>query len=107
MVIGDDIAVGADDDTAATAFLLPHLGRVLIAEEETEEGIYTLVLLTVLDGHLYIDHGLHGAFGRVGKVRIVGFCQIDSTIFHGVAFGVSDYSGLRGGFGCFHYTIGR
>ena len=108
MVVGDDITVRADDHSAAAALLLALLGHgVFIAKEETEERVDTLVLLAALDRHLYIYDGLHGAFCRVGKVRVVGFCQIDSAVFHGIAGSVLyDGYGLgRGlGNGCLYHA---
>ena len=108
MVVGDDIAVRADDYPAAAALLLALLGHgVFIAKEETEERVDALVLLAALDRHLYIYNGLHGAFRRVGEVRIIGVCQIDSAVFHGIAGSVL-YDGYRLGRGlgngCLYYA---
>ena len=110
VVVGDDITVRADDDAAATALLLTRLGiAILVSEEETEKRVDGLVLLTALDRHFHIYDSLHGAFRRVGEIGIIGFCQIDSTVFYGTAIFVSNDSyllvlGRRGRFHGFYDT---
>ena len=101
MIVGDDITVRADDHTAAAPLLLTLLGHgVFIAKEKAEERVDALVLLAALNRHLYINNGLHGTLCRVGEVRIVGFCQIDSAVFHGIAGSVLyDGYGLGKGLG--------
>ena len=83
VVVRYDIAVGTDNDTGTAAFLLTGLRlaiTILVSEEEAEERVDLLVLLTGLYRHLDIDDSLNRSFGGIGEIRIVRFCQIDS--FH-------------------------
>ena len=97
MVVGYDIAVLADNNAAAATLLFPGTGLiVLVAEEETEEGVDGLVHGPALHRHLHIYNGLHGILGCIGEIRIVRICQIDSTVFHSISFAVTYQAG---GFG--------
>ena len=89
VVVGDDVAVGPDDDTGTAALRLPGLGLAeAIAIPEAEEVFERVDAAAggLLDRHFHIDDRLHGGFGRVGKVRIIGICQIDSTVFDAAVF---------------------
>ena len=74
MVVGHDIAIGADDHTRAAALLLSLLRGV--PEEEAVERIVQLVLLG--HGDTDIHDSRDSGFCSIGKVRIFGFRQIDS-----------------------------
>ena len=71
MVVGNDVAVLADD-YSGTAALLGTLGSLsLIAEEEAEEGVDVL-LLAGFDCDLDINYGVHCILCGEGEVWIVG-----------------------------------
>ena len=89
VVVGDDVAVGTDDDARAAAFRLAGLGLAeAVAVTEAEEILERVDAAAggLLDRHFHIDDRLHGGFGRVGEVGVIGICQIDSTVFHTAFF---------------------
>ena len=102
VVVGHDVAVRTDDHTRAASLLLPCL-RLAIPEEEAEERIGHLILLR--HGHLYIDDSVHGGLRRIGQVRIVRLCQIDSPCDRPVLCPCHFVSLIHGG--RLHDTVSR
>ena len=108
MVVGDDVAVRADNDAGAAALRLAGLGLAeTIAVTEAEEVLERVDAAAgrLLDGHFHIDDRLHGGFGRVGEVGIIGVCQIDSTVLHTAVFAL-DADGAQVLFIGFHDAVG-
>ena len=75
VVVGHDVAVRTDDHSRAASLLLPGL-RAFIPEEETEERIRHLILLS--HRHLHINNSINRSLRGVSQIRIVRLCQIDS-----------------------------
>ena len=79
MVVGDDIAVRADDDAGAAALARRGLSAIaaaavgILTEEIAEEVVHRRRgrRLAGLDGHLDIDHRLDGILGGIGEIGIV------------------------------------
>ena len=71
MVVGDDIAVRADDYTRAATPLFPGLAKTITVSESEEELKRVYGAGLALDGYLYIYYGLHGRLCCVGEVRII------------------------------------
>ena len=108
VVVGDDVAVRPDDDAGAAALGLPGLGlaeAVAVAEAEEVLERVDAAAGRLLDGHFHIDDRLHGGFGRVGEVGIIGICQIDSTVLHTAVFAL-DADGAQVLFIGFHDAVG-
>ena len=99
MIVGDYISIGTDNHSRTAPLLL--FGDV---EEIAEHRGKFTVLLGRLDRHLDEDHGVHGILGRICEIGIVGFCQIDSTVFLPIN-GISCRRGCCGRLrsGGFHY----
>ena len=100
MVVGQDVAIRADDDAAAQPGLL--LGAHLVAKEKLEPGVVAARVAHFLAG-VDADHGRHGllcspcqaARGKFGAWLGGGFQQRDArTAVAGAAF---EPAGLQGG----------
>ena len=89
VVVGDDVAVGPDDDAGPAALRLPGLGLAeAIAIPEAEEVFERVDAAAggLLDRHFHVDDRLHGGLSGIGEIRVIGFCQIDSTVFDTAVF---------------------
>ena len=71
MIVGDDVAVRTDDHSRTAALALPLL-ETFVTEEEAEERIDLLLALLRSYGHFNINNCIHGIFGRICKIRVIG-----------------------------------